>query len=319
MGFMIMRAIFPTKKILESARNSAWKVAISFLIIGVFCFLIVSAYQDFAVPSKIPVRMISSNGEDRSLPMQKEQASLRIFGFYHVAQVAHWRQIVEEQVRLLELSGLLENTSQITVGLLGQDANYHPSPREPKFRIVHDKDVTLMEFFTLDLLRNHCQQKDAQKDILYYFHDKGVTRGTSACISDWRKILEYFVIERWRDCYAALANDIGDTCGALFYNYPKARFYAGNFWWSTCKHINTLPEFDRSRYTNAETWLGMSPVRMINCHQFCADPYKTEHPAFLYRGENCSMPYNIITDNMHCDDAYRNHVLKGLAILDQPA
>eukprot|EP00276_Gloeochaete_wittrockiana_P014523 CAMPEP_0184335916 /NCGR_PEP_ID=MMETSP1089-20130417/4409_1 /TAXON_ID=38269 ORGANISM="Gloeochaete wittrockiana, Strain SAG46.84" /NCGR_SAMPLE_ID=MMETSP1089 /ASSEMBLY_ACC=CAM_ASM_000445 /LENGTH=174 /DNA_ID=CAMNT_0026660817 /DNA_START=522 /DNA_END=1046 /DNA_ORIENTATION=+ len=172
-----------------------------------------------------------------------------------------------------------------------------------------------MEFFTLDLLRAHCQQKDSQKDIVYYFHSKGVTREKSACVDDWRKVLEYFVIERWSDCYEALATDVGDTCGPLFFhNFRAQRFYAGNYWWSTCKHINTLPEYDRSFYTYAEQWIGLSPMRMINCYQMCVDPYKTEYPAYLYRGETCTMPYNIITENEYCD-ANGYQLLKGLAIL----
>mmetsp|Transcript_1629 Transcript_1629/g.2464 ORF Transcript_1629/g.2464 Transcript_1629/m.2464 type:complete len:230 (+) Transcript_1629:162-851(+) len=221
----------------HSARNSSRLSAVALLTVGI---LFILAYQIYEVNYDLSCAF-------PFLSLQSKKDQPRIVGFYHISQVAHWRQIVESQVRLLELSG--------------------------------------------------------------------VTREKSACVDDWRKVLEYFVIERWSDCYEALATDVGDTCGPLFFhNFRAQRFYAGNYWWSTCKHINTLPEYDRSFYTYAEQWIGLSPMRMINCYQMCVDPYKTEYPAYLYRGETCTMPYNIITENEYCD-ANGYQLLKGLAIL----
>ena len=73
-------------------------------------------------------------------------------------------------------------------------------------------------------------------------------------VSDWRKLMNYFNIEKWEECVAKL-DERYDACGINFLKEEnlnqdtfteKQRFlcnhFAGNFWWSTAKNIRNLPD-----------------------------------------------------------------------------
>jgi hypothetical protein len=100
------------------------------------------------------------------------------------------------------------------------------------------------------------------EDNILYFHTKGVTNFTQPT-EDWRKYMEYFVIENWIDCVQKL-NEGFDCCGVMWNtetvwgNYPH---FSGTMWWAKCSYINTLIRsylFSDWRLLR-EFWIGSNP------------------------------------------------------------
>jgi hypothetical protein len=96
-------------------------------------------------------------------------------------------------------------------------------------------------------------------EYVLFFHTKGITHDDIPN-RDWRNYMEYFTIERWRDCIAKL--DEGYDCCGVLWNCDQAGNYhphfSGAFWWATTDYINTL---DHSYLTSAnrydgEFWIG---------------------------------------------------------------
>lgn len=113
---------------------------------------------------------------------------------------------------------------------------------------------------TLKWVRDYA--KDNPGDYVLYFHMKGITKQNEAT-EDWRKYMEYFAIERWKDCIAKLDEGY-DCCGVMLNSQTPIGYwphFSGNFWWATTDYINTLkPEFLELpwRYYR-EFWIGSNP------------------------------------------------------------
>jgi hypothetical protein len=115
-------------------------------------------------------------------------------------------------------------------------------------RICHTSDRNnLMEYPALMLLKELADVADAEEYFLY-FHLKGITHHGNQGIVDWRKYMEYWCIDRWKDCVAKL--DHGhDTCGTNYISGPFLgvdgtikhwNHYSGNFWWAKASYIKKL-------------------------------------------------------------------------------
>mmetsp|Transcript_38891 Transcript_38891/g.62996 ORF Transcript_38891/g.62996 Transcript_38891/m.62996 type:complete len:418 (-) Transcript_38891:561-1814(-) len=220
----------------------------------------------------------------------------RVVGFYHIAQLGHWSYIVDTQIESLESSGLLDRTSVVNVIVLG---NITFESEMLKFRTTQMDNLTQWEFPTLDLLRSHCSLYP--NDLVWYIHNKGASRTPNRPVEDWRKLLMYFVVERWQDCYTHVANNETDACGSMLYhNTDLDRFYAGNFWWARCDYINTLPAYNRADRYSAERWVGQGNVRLVNCYQTCTHPYFSAYPPERYKDSNCSGPLEHLTPDYSC-------------------
>ena len=66
--------------------------------------------------------------------------------------------------------------------------------------------------------------------------------------------MEYFNIEKWKDCIHKLHNEGYNTCGVNLQSEPKLH-YSGNFWWAKAEYINTLNEVPYNSRWYCEMWL----------------------------------------------------------------
>jgi hypothetical protein len=148
------------------------------------------------------------------------------------------------------------------------------------------------EFLTLINLYNYCRKN--QNGFTLYFHTKGSSREYSREITSWRECLEYFNIEKWKNCVDKLQNETYDICGALyvdwfvFLDYKFEHYYSGNFWWANNKYISTLPNLSKfcGERVNAELWIGKNPhfwynfyseeVSNFYSHYFDPSVYKSD-------------------------------------------
>jgi hypothetical protein len=163
--------------------------------------------------------------------------------FYHICAKAGEKvlNIINEQLTKIKESKLYERVDKINCCLVGDDINNFkyliekiPSMGE-KFKIVkcsfNDKTF---EIFTASYLRENIEEEG----YYLYLHSKGVTKTWSEPIRDWRRCMEYFLIQKADKCLEKLKEGY-DTVGIMkLNNYGPC--FAGNFWWATGKYLKKL-------------------------------------------------------------------------------
>ncbi len=178
--------------------------------------------------------------------------SSSIYIVYHVGILNNWQEVMEEQLKALTSSGLLEACTEFVVCFVGDDTPIiynllENIPYTEKTKIIHgSEDLLVCEFpsiaLTKEVARNH---RDAK---ILYLHNKGVTHFNTpkeSFIRDWRLHIEYFLIHHWQTCIDAL--DAYDICGVNWFptvpNYPQ--HFSGNFWWARADYVQTIPELPK--------------------------------------------------------------------------
>jgi hypothetical protein len=175
--------------------------------------------------------------------------------FYHVWLVNHWRDLVAEQLGRFRACGLGE-LCPLTIGAIGssEDVGELACMLSGLQAMVVNlgPDGDQFEYPTLELLRAYCRQND---DPVLYFHSKGVSIKDCPSKGKHRKDMEAFVLDRWRDCVAALGAGF-DVAGVRFrLKRGPLDYFAGNFWWARADYIRTLPDFVIQTRYDAELWV----------------------------------------------------------------
>ena len=174
---------------------------------------------------------------------------MKIAIFYHIAQMGMGAFIYQQQLHRLYTSGLIQAADYIHFGVNGDQELFNV----PEKAIVkyHQQENWGTEKETLLSLKKFCDENVDYK--VLYFHTKGVSKDTLG-IQSWRLLMEYFVIDRWRDCVDNL-NYYNTTSCCLGKERP---YFIGNFWWANASYIQTLCYdllLTNSRY-DCEYWIG---------------------------------------------------------------
>jgi hypothetical protein len=220
-----------------------------------------------------------------------------IHGFYHITALGpylDWQPIVADQLE--SLKGLLNEGANITVGI---NAEEQDAEHIKRMLSVHDgmrvgyanhnrKDwPERMEVPTLTMLQQFCRAPEHHEHLVFYMHSKGVSKvGNKSqwrLVFFWRKYLEYYALEHPEYCIEALRTGQASSCGVDL----TGGHFSGNFWWATCKYINSIPITPCERekgYTCGEMWIGSGDSFRSNGLQ--AGPktmWKNKHSLYSYR------------------------------------
>jgi len=198
--------------------------------------------------------------------------------FYHLYQHGDWRSFFNGQSSLLNDSGLVDECQFVHVGVNGDDV---PESHE-KFRFVKNTEPLNEETPTLVSLRDFCVSNPGWK--VLYMHTKGITQPMQST-HDWRKIMEYYCIERWQECVKKLEEH--DAVGCLYMDhcyYGYFPHFSGNFWWANSDYINKLDDSYLSSgiRQNREFWIGSGGGSLYSFHTTGLNHYAHEYPRHLY-------------------------------------
>jgi glycosyltransferase involved in cell wall biosynthesis len=152
--------------------------------------------------------------------------SNKIAIFYHVYQFGDWQKLFEHQIVKLQKSGLYDTFDYLHIGVNGSWRM--PGDLSKANFIVRNKNIGSQED-TLKSLYDFCINNQDYK--VLYIHTKDVTKENTTVLLNY---LEYFNIDRWRDCVGYLDNH--DCVGS---NWEKDH-YSGNFWWANASYISKL-------------------------------------------------------------------------------
>jgi len=194
--------------------------------------------------------------------------------FYHISQIGLGAFYYQQQVHRLHTSGLISQASHIHFGVNGDQEIFNVPEKAVIKRNYNWKEETE----TLISLKNFCKENQDYK--VLYFHMKGLTH---QCMNgeSWRLMMEYFVIDRWKECveylneYDAVGSNLkilGPTTwsdGTQTWEKAGTQHFAGNFWWANASYVNTLDnQFLESNFRlDREFWIGSGDGKMKSLYQ----------------------------------------------------
>jgi hypothetical protein len=224
---------------------------------------------------------------------------MKIAIFYHVLQNEISDLIYQSQMHRLHSSGLLNNADYVHIGING-DRQIFNIPE--KANVVYNKNWK-EETETLISVKKFSYNNPNYK--ILYFHTKGTSKKTLIA-SSWRLMMEYFVIDKWKQCinYLDEYDCVGQTFKPLgqtlwsdgsMTNNDGYGCYCGNFWWANASYIKTLNhDYLTSNYRfDREFWIGTNRnVKAKSFMEYTEDDYVAEnHPIPLKKNIKDYEPY----------------------------
>jgi hypothetical protein len=214
--------------------------------------------------------------------------------FYHIYAYGDWESMVVEQLNRLRDSGLYGECSAMFISFIGNQENADRYYRliEP-FKKAHTIKIDEVNNKEFDILHAMwylayetlwLREKWDSDAYVFYIHTKGIWKGTEFPemrnnLKDWRYMMEYFLINKWRNCIDYLKQEDVDAVGC---NYRGAEFlgnicnhFSGNFWATKLRYIYTLSEpMNNSNVMYNEFWIGEKNPRVKILHESNIDHYR---------------------------------------------
>lgn len=160
--------------------------------------------------------------------------------YIHAVDITGELSIVYQQINLLHSTGLLNQAKEIVICTQYNENNYKKLHNDLSYyknvSFIHfDDDYrNWFEYTTCLELQKQCNESKEDYNLLY-IHGKGAGTRTIGNYH-WRKYMEYFCIEKWKECVEKLEEGY-DLVGAAFLNNPPHPYMAGNFFWATSDYI----------------------------------------------------------------------------------
>lgn len=224
-----------------------------------------------------------------------------IYGFHHVCFLNNGRQIFEEQIERIINSGLYKQATTIFFTLLGSPPANYIFP--DKYQAIFTEQSTLTyERKILEFMYAFSQSNTGD---FFYLHTKGVShygKHNYSCVEDWRRYMEYFLIDNWAICTKDLENY--DAVGVNYRHYPK--HYSGNFWWARSGYVKTSnPNFNYKDYYETENWILRDCVNSHNYYESNINHYHQLYPAYNYVSKMCRPPIEPTSNNITINYNYK--------------
>lgn len=180
---------------------------------------------------------------------------MKVHIFYHLWCTEFSVELFIDAFNKIKESGLYDNIEILHVNLTGpysEQVKVNNIFNDSKISVTNLEIDSVSEVDTLNLLKRKCEEL---KDIyVLYLHSKGASRRGNVTVEAWKNYMEYFNIEKWKDCIYKLHKEGYNTCGVNLQSEPKLH-YSGNFWWAKAEYINTLNDIPYNNRWYCEMWL----------------------------------------------------------------
>jgi len=208
-----------------------------------------------------------------------------IVGYIHVCQKGNWQKSYDILMDSIKKYGLYDRVCEIRVGIVNEKSILVEDKRfeDPKIKIIYIGKSTNYERPTLLHMKQH-SFIDSSDTLYFYLHTKGIRHfdtKTESTVVSWMKDMLYWNIQLWKKAVDVLQKY--DTYGCNV--SKKTNHYSGNFWWTTAKHVQTLPNKIPEYYTAPEDWI------TLNTHFFDYNKSYDENHLMGYCANNCEPDY----------------------------
>jgi len=164
--------------------------------------------------------------------------------FVHATDITGDIDITLEQIELLNSTGLLD-VSEVVLCSHYNEKNFtdlikYLSYHNPNHNFRHFDECykDWYEYTTCLELQKECNESTEEFYALY-LHNKGSFTQTVGNYN-WRKYMEYFCIEKWKECVEKLDRGY-ELVGAAYLDNAQedenAHYFAGNFFWARSSYI----------------------------------------------------------------------------------
>lgn len=222
--------------------------------------------------------------------------------FWHICEMNNWKKVILDQYNTLVSSGLMDSIDKCYIVFLGSNINNISWFIEKNAKLqLMDYSKNLHEYERL-CLHSMLRWSRLNTANVLYIHAKGVSRPNTHeyKVNDnvwaWRKMMEYFLIEKYEICIDKLKDydvvgcnliDMGNDLKIAKENHKM--HFSGNFWWSKTSYIKKLPYIVPSindlakneAYLLCERWV-LSPYPNTKVCEIYRYPY-SEDKRFYYR------------------------------------
>jgi hypothetical protein len=231
---------------------------------------------------------------------------LRVY-YHSIDNLPGWQEIFEEKLNKVISSGLIDHC-EIYINCHYNYSSYDCLKEKYPYNnikwIQSLADPKEYEHPTYILMQQHALNSTEDYYALY-LHSKGISHtGTSMETKTkyWRWYMDYFNIERWRDCVEILDSNNYDTCGVQRAgrtdNLPT--FYEGNQCWYTSSFLRNakplkLPsqvgyvaqyDIPHPMYrSDVELWAWYNNDRWYSLHHSGTNLYCEEYSPDNYTGK----------------------------------
>jgi hypothetical protein len=197
--------------------------------------------------------------------------------------------ILTQQIKNIKQSGLYDKLDYILIIALGKQIKL--TFLDYKIKVVHhSRNCLKNECPAMNFIKNISDKLDCNVKILY-IHVKGVLQKPHAY--EWRKYLEYFLIEKHDICLKSLNTYSCIGVNQQYYFDDENKFknhFSRNFWWANSYYIKTLPKVveSKDRYVY-EHWL-IGHLNKVD-YRYLLSLHHTPHN--LYEHSMLPKEYNI--------------------------
>jgi hypothetical protein len=206
--------------------------------------------------------------------------------YYHIYAIDGVESIIDEQLNLIKKH--FDFPYILNVGISIANENESISNILKMFDNVKDVRAKGNEFVTLDLIEED-KQKFGDSDYILYIHTKGASKQNNELYSNiksWRKIMNYFNIEKYKNVFSIFEKSEYNTFGILLTDTGKSKFYSGNFWWTKASYLKTIKMngIKKNRFNpeinyiqNGIDWKPYSPYNRENENHYLIEFKKEEY------------------------------------------
>jgi hypothetical protein len=215
---------------------------------------------------------------------------MQVIGYIHICQLGDWKRSFNMLMTRIRESGLYSVATEFRCGVVSPTGTITQDEifMDPKIKIVCSGYSQEYERPTLLHMRNSAEIDGDNKRYLY-LHTKGLRWfGTSKepFVVDWINLLLYWNVNKWRDALSML--ETYDTYGCNYYCKDNVwpHHYSGNFFWTTPKHLKTLPRYIGPGYNDPEFWLCSNKPKVHNAFTSGLEGmghYDTPFPESIYK------------------------------------
>jgi hypothetical protein len=230
---------------------------------------------------------------------------MKIKVFYHVIDLPKWETITQEQLTKLKTSGLM-SVADVYVNLHYRPVSFVHLKEywrdEPNLHFLDSPDSPAEMEHSTAVLMQQMALNSGEDFYALYMHQKGITYiGTEKELPtrDWRWLMDYWTIERYRDCVQKLSEGY-DTTGCNYnpdFTPGAAPHFGGNQHWVTSdflKRITVLQLPSQVQYKrqvphlhhyrcDIENWYGANQARAYGFYHSHVNHYHDLFPPELYR------------------------------------
>lgn len=149
-------------------------------------------------------------------------------------------EILKEQVELLETTGLVDSAKEVNIIMQFNENSFKWLRDKWKDRnniVYHNYGDAYKEWYEATTMQTIQKDVHSTENDFYVLcmTAKGMSH-TSESHHNWRKYMQYFTVEKWKECVEKL-NEGYELVGSPWLDNPPYPFMAGTFFWAKASYL----------------------------------------------------------------------------------